>query len=644
MKIVTNSACVISALEERNAKVSKFPVRLDVEGKVVPISCAKRWTNGSIIMNLKVKEKIRIGMKDQSGSDKRDEFILGVMSHVNEGELQEAKRVSDKCHEDKDEEIDNDMITAYDDVSGSKLIPSLVKKARREEIEYIKKLGVYNKVPLDKCLKQTGKKPIQVRWIDVNKGDDKNPIYRSRLVAKDFKTSINLEWYAATPPLETLRALISMGATNVFSEEGPNKIMVNDISRAYFYAPSTSPTFVEICAEDWNDEDEGLCGELLVSMYGTRSAARNWQQCYSELLLEAGFKRAKTNHCLFYHPIRKIRTMVHGDDFVSVASGVQLQWFKKILESKFETKTTIVGPEMKDEKTVRVLNRIITYTAEGIEYEADQRHAESMIRDMNMTAAKPLSTPGLDEPDHSETKDELLNSHYSGIHRSIVAKANYLAADRSDIQYATKECARSMSAPTEASWTKLKRLVRYLVGVPRVVTKYEWQDAISKLTIFSDANWAGDRQTRKSTSGGSIMIGNHWIKSWSKSQSTVALSSAESELYACIKASSEGLGLMSMMVDFGITMNGEIRSDASAALGIIGRNGLGKLRHLDTSYLWIQQVSAEKRLKYGKVDGKDNVADIMTKNVGKELSERHCKSMGFETRNGRHEKSPTLKE
>jgi hypothetical protein len=140
------------------------------------------------------------------------------------------------------------------------------------------------------------------------------------------------------------------------------------------------------------------------------------------------------------------------------------------------------------------------------------------------------------------------------------------------------------------------------------------------------------------------MIGDHWIKSWSKSQSTIALSSAESELYACIKASSEGLGIMSMMLDYGLTMHGEIRSDASAALGIIGRNGLGKMRHIDTSYLWIQQVSAEKKLKYGKVDGKENVADIMTKNVAKDLSEKHCKRMGFEVRSGRHEKSPTLKE
>ena len=80
-----------------------------------------------------------------------------------------------------------------------------------------------------------------------------------------------------------------------------------------------------------------------------------------------------------------------------------------------------------------------------------------MIRDLTMTSAKQLSTPGSDEACYSETKDELLNSHYEGIYRSVVTKNNYLAADRPDIQYATKECARSMSAPTEGSWIKLKK-------------------------------------------------------------------------------------------------------------------------------------------------------------------------------------------
>ena len=91
-------------------------------------------------------------------------------------------------------------------------------------------------------------------------------------------------------------------------------------------------------------------------------------------------------------------------------------------------------------------------------------------------------------------------------------------------------------------------------------------------------------------------------------------------------------------------VSGEIRSDASAALGIIGRTGLGKLRHLDTNFLWIQQVSAEKKLKFGKVDGKENVADIMTKNVPKELAVEHCSRMNMEKREGRHPKAPELKD
>jgi hypothetical protein len=201
-----------------------------------------------------------------------------------------------------------------------------------------------------------------------------------------------------------------------------------------------------------------------------------------------------------------------------------------------------------------------------------------------------------------------------------------------------------MSAPTEEHWFHLKKLVRFLIGSPRIVTKYKWQPVSNKLTIYSDANWAGDKQTRKSTSGGSIMLNGHWLKSWAKSQSTVALSSAESELYACIKASSEGLGMMSMLKDFGIEVQGDILSDASAALGIIARSGLGKMRHLDTNFLWIQQVSAEKRLRFGKVDGKENVADLMTKHVPKDLCRKFCDMMGIESRKGRHPKAPELKE
>ena len=130
---------------------------------------------------------------------------------------------------------------------------------------------------------------------------------------------------------------------------------------------------------------------------------------------------------------------------------------------------------------------------------------------------------------------------------------------------------------------------------------------------MSDANWALDKPSRKSTSGGIVFHGKHYVKSWPKTQSVVALSSAESEFYALIKCTSEIFGIKSAMQDWGIQVDGVVKSDASAALGIIQRQGLGKVRHIDCSYLYIQQVSAEKTLAFSKVPGARNPADMCTK-------------------------------
>ena len=98
-------------------------------------------------------------------------------------------------------------------------------------------------------------------------------------------------------------------------------------------------------------------------------------------------------------------------------------------------------------------------------------------------------------------------------------------------------------------------------------------------------------------------MGAHYIKSCSKNQSTIALSSAEAELYAIIKTASETLGIIFMLWDWNVPMEADLYSDASAAPGIIGRTGLGKLRHIDTSYIWLQQDSINKKLEVDKVLG-----------------------------------------
>ena len=88
-----------------------------------------------------------------------------------------------------------------------------VIKAREEELTTFRKMGVYHKVPITECLEKTGKQPIGVKWVDVNKGDWSNPEYRSRLVAKEIKRDSRDDLFAATPPLEALKLIISMAMT-----------------------------------------------------------------------------------------------------------------------------------------------------------------------------------------------------------------------------------------------------------------------------------------------------------------------------------------------------------------------------------------------------------------------------------------------
>ena len=124
------------------------------------------------------------------------------------------------------------------------------------------------------------------------------------------------------------------------------------------------------------------------------------------------------------------------------------------------------------------------------------------------------------------------------------------------MMYAVKELCRGMAKPTELHWNKLKRLGRYLVENRRTVMRYNWQGHEPEITGYSDSDWAGCRVTGKSTSGGALMIGSHFIKGWARTQNHVTLSSAEAELVALVKCSAELLGAKSMTRDFGIEKGG----------------------------------------------------------------------------------------
>ena len=147
-----------------------------------------------------------------------------------------------------------------------------------------------------------------------------------------------------------------------------------------------------------------------------------------------------------------------------------------------------------------------------------------------------------------------------------------------------------MSRPTPLAWELLKRVGRYLKGRPRVIWPHDWQTPVDVLHVRSDANCAGCRASRKSSSGGTVVIAGRLLRAYSKTQAVIAKSSGESELYAVVRASSEALGILTLLADFGCsTMRASVGMDASAAIGIVQRQGISKLRHVEVDVLWIQE-------------------------------------------------------
>ena len=122
----------------------------------------------------------------------------------------------------------------------------------------------------------------------------------------------------------------------------------------------------------------------------------------------------------------------------------------------------------------------------------------------------------------------------------------------------------------------------------------------------------------------------------------IALSSAEAELYAMVAASAESLANVAYSRDLGITKTAEIYTDSSAALGISQRSGLGKVRHLRTQGLWVQEARQTGRLAYRKVLGSMNPADVLTKHVPAEVLHKHIGALGVEARGGRANTAPEL--
>ena len=200
-----------------------------------------------------------------------------------------------------------------------------------------------------------------------------------------------------------------------------------------------------------------------------------------------------------------------------------------------------------------------------------------------------------------------------------------------------------MSAPTELAMNALKRLGRYLIGRPRLVHRLDFQEA-SRVDCFADTDWAGCPRTRKSTSGGSLVIGTHVLKTWSSTQTSVSLSSGKAEFHGVVKAAGVALGQQSLSKDLGISLRVRVWTDSTAAIDVCKCQGLGKIRHLATHMLWVQEKVRTGSIELCKVAGEEHPADLLTKHLpSKAKLDQLGAALACEYREGRPQAAPLLR-
>ena len=324
-------------------------------------------------------------------------------------------------------------------------------------MDYFESKRVWEIGSINEARTVMGRAPISVRLVETNKGDDANPNIRTRSVAREIKPAGQDAIFAPTPPLESLRTILSMATTKFEGGEGlqpcwdpasnnRTQLLMVDIRRAYFNAKTSDeyPTYVELPKE--MNAPPGTCGLLRRHMYATQRAAEGWQDEYSSKMVEAGFIQGIASPCVFHHPTRSIVCAVHGDVFTAAGPKPDLAWFEATLKKSYEL---TVGGRLKlgpnDDKETTGLNGVILWTETGMECETDSRQVEKLITELELDRdkVKGVVTPGVKVQSHQALSEtELPESEHTRF-RGLLARANFLAADRPDIVYSAENSADS---------------------------------------------------------------------------------------------------------------------------------------------------------------------------------------------------------
>jgi hypothetical protein len=473
--------------------------------------------------------------------------------------------------------------------------------AMHEELNNFKRNKVWKLVPRPNGCKNV----IGTKWVFKNKQDSNGIVIRNkaRLVAQGYSQVEGVDFgetYAPVARLESIRILLAYASHHNF------KLQQMNVKSAFLNGPINELVYVKQPPgfEDPNHPDHVY--KLDKALYGLKQAPRAWYEHLREFLVDRGFQVGVIDPTLFTKKVggNLFICQLYVDDIIFGSTNNAFNdEFAKLMTSKFEMSMMgelkyFLGFEVKQYREGTFVNQA--------------KYTQDMLKRFTMMELKPYKTPMSTSVDlHTDTEG---NDVDQKLYRSMIGSLLYLCASRPDIMFSVGKCARYQAAPKESHLVAVKRIFRYLLHTPNFGLWYP-KGSSFHLMGYSDADYAGEKKDRKSTSGSCQFLGRSLVCWSSKKQNCVALSTTEAEYISAASCCAQLLWMVQTMKDYGINFTKvPLLCDNESAIKI-AHNPVqhAKTKHIEVRHHFIREHVERGNIDLSFVGTKDQLADIFTK-------------------------------
>ncbi|XRB11927.1 retrovirus-related Pol polyprotein [Pseudoscourfieldia marina] len=437
--------------------------------------------------------------------------------------------------------------------------------------------------------------------------------YKARLVAQGFSQIHGVDYsetYAPVVQYQTLRTLLA-----IYSARGFYFGQI-DVETAYLYALVQELIYMRP-PKGTNYGPNKIC-RLLKSLYGLKQAGRNWYLDLKDYLVELGFKPGEVDIGMYSAAVgteNEIWILVYVDDIIFASKNEQT---KDIFAGHLRKKYRITEPA----QLTWALGMKVSFAADGIILTQDLYMSKILERFGFTSAAKSATTPLAHGTTLTRADEEDAEARH--LAQQFVGAILYAAViSRPDLSSTVRAMSHVMSKPPSNFEACKKHVLRYLSGTINRGIKYNTNSNVPlKLIGYCDASWGDNHENRRSTSGYIFFLNGGPISWASYLQTTVALSTVESEVMALTEAIKEAIYIRRLLESLGAAQEGPtiIYTDSTGAEALVDHpTSHRRTKHIEIRREFIKFHIGHETVKIERVSTKDQLADIMTKPLRQDI-------------------------